>query len=78
MWLLYKGKCNQSQVLSERYMKHNFTPLNGENEPLAFANLMFGNYLLETTLGCYPAQPTPTPQDTQLALLAQMMLMKLV
>ena len=49
MWLSYKGICNQIRVLSERYMKHNVTPLNDENEPLAFVELMLGNYLLEKT-----------------------------
>jgi len=50
-------------------MKHNVTPLNGENESLAFAGLMFGNSLLETTLGCYPAWPALTPPDEKLVLL---------
>jgi len=64
MWLPYKGKNNQIWVLSERYMRHNVTPINDKNEPLAFAELMFGNYLLEIAMGCYPAQPAPTPPDT--------------
>lgn len=50
-------------------MKHNVIPLNNENKPLAFVELMFGNFLLETTLGCYPTRPTPTPLDTHLWLL---------
>jgi len=50
-------------------MKHNVTPLNGQNELLALAKLMFGNYFLETQLGCYLAQSSPTPPDTQLGLL---------
>lgn len=70
MWLLYKGKWNQIWVLYERYMKHNVTPINGENEPLAFIEIMFGNCLLETTLGCYPTWPAPTPPNTQLGLLS--------
>lgn len=60
MWHLYKGRCNQIQVLSERYMKHNVTPLNGENEPLAFAELMFGNCFLQKTWECYLKWPIPT------------------
>lgn len=68
-WLPYKGKCNQIWVVSERYVKHNVTPLNDENEPLDFVELMFGNCLLETTLECYPARATPTPSNTQLGLL---------
>ena len=56
-------------MLSERYMRHNITPINGRNEPLAFLELMLGNCLLETTFGCYPARPAPTPPDTQLGLL---------
>jgi len=43
-------------------MRHNVTPINGENELLAFTELMFGNYLMETTLGCHPARPTPNHQ----------------
>lgn len=50
-------------------MKHNVTPINGENEPLTFVELMFDNWLLETQLGCYLVQPTPTPPETQLGLL---------
>lgn len=69
MWLLYKGNCNQIWVEYERYMKHNVTPINGENEPLALTELMFGNYLLETMFGCYLAWPAPIPSDTQLGLL---------
>jgi len=69
MRLSYKGKCHQIWVETERYMKHNFTPLNSENELLAFAKLMFGNCLLEKTLECYPARPSPTSLDTQLGLL---------
>jgi len=63
MWLPYKGKCNQIRVLSERHMKHNVTPLNGKNELLEFIELMFGNCLLETKLGCYPAWLATTPLD---------------
>lgn len=69
MWLSYKGKCIQIWVLFERYMKQNVTPLNGKNEPLAFADLLFCNCLLETTLGYYPTLPSPTLQGTQLGLL---------
>jgi len=50
-------------------MKHNVTPLNGENELLAFTELMFWNFFLETQLGCYLAQPSLIPLDTQLSLL---------
>lgn len=49
-------------------MKHNVTPLNGENEPFAFAKLMFGNCLLEETLECYLSWPAPTSSDKQLGL----------
>jgi len=69
MWLPHKGRCNQIWVLSERYMKNNVTPLNGKNEPLAFAELMFGNCLLEKTLECYPARPALTSSKKQLGLL---------
>ena len=50
-------------------MKHYVTPINGENEPLDFMELMFDNYLLETMLGCYLARSARTPLDTQLGLL---------
>ena len=50
-------------------MKHNVTPLDSKNEPLAFAELMFGNCLLEKTLEYYPARPTSTSSDKQLGLL---------
>ena len=50
-------------------MKHNFTPLDSENEPLAFAELVFENYFLEKTLQCYLTHPTPTASDKQLGLL---------
>lgn len=68
-WTKIVSRINQIQVLSERYMKHNVTPLNGKNEPLAFRKLMFGNCLQEKTLECYPAWPTPTSSDKQLGLL---------
>lgn len=32
-------------------MRHNVTPINGKNELLAFAKLMFGNYLLGNNVG---------------------------
>lgn len=64
MWLPYKGKSNQIQVIYERYMSHNVTPIKGENEPLAFVELMFGNFPR-----CYPAQPTPSPPDMQSSIL---------
>lgn len=69
MLLSYKGKNNQIRVLSERYMRHNVTPINGKNESLAFEELMFGSFHLETTLECYPARLAPAPLDTQLGLL---------
>ena len=50
-------------------MKHNVTPLNDEKKLLAFAELMFGNCLLETKFGCYPTRLAPTPLDMQLVLL---------
>ena len=49
-------------------MKHNVTPLDGENEPLAFAELMYRNCLLEKTLECYPTWLAPTSSDKQLGL----------
>lgn len=51
-------------------MKHNITRINGENELLGFAELMFRTYLLETQLGCYLAQAAPTPPDMNLGLLS--------
>jgi len=69
MWLPYKGKNNQILVLSESSMKHNVTSINGKNKLLASAKLMFGNCLLETKLGCYPAGPIPTPPYMKLWLL---------
>lgn len=68
MWLLYKRKNNQIWVISERYLRHNVTPISGENELLAFTELMFRNCLLEVILGCYATWPTPTPLDMQLGL----------
>jgi len=44
-------------------MKHNVTPIKSDNEPLAFAELIFGNYFLEKTLEGYLARPTPTSSD---------------
>lgn len=43
LWLMHKGRNNLIRLLLERYMKHNVTPFNGENESLAFAKLMFNN-----------------------------------
>lgn len=42
-------------------MKHTITPLDRHNELMAFAKLLFGNYFLETQLGCYLAQPSLVP-----------------
>jgi len=50
-------------------MKHNVTPHNSDNEPLAFAKLMFGNCVLETTMECYLEWHSPSPPDMQLGLL---------
>lgn len=50
-------------------MKHKVTPLNGENESLAFTKLMFDNFFLETQVGFYLAEPSPIPPDTHLGLL---------
>lgn len=50
-------------------MKHTMTPLNGHNEPMAFTELLFENYFLETQLGCYLVEPSPLPLDAQLDLL---------
>lgn len=69
MWPLYKGKNNQIQILSKRYMRHNFIPMNGKNELLDFVELMFSNFLLGITPGCYPTWPSPTPLDGQLGFL---------
>lgn len=69
LWLPYKGRNNQIWVFPESYMKHNVTALNEENEPLDFIELMFDNCFMETQLGCYLAEPSPAPLDTQLGLL---------
>jgi len=50
-------------------MKHTMTPLEGCNEPLDFAKLIFGNYFFETNLRCYQTQPSLIPPYTQLELL---------
>lgn len=50
-------------------MKYIVTPLEGSNEPVSFADLIFGNCFLETYHGCYKAQLSPIPSDTQLELL---------
>jgi len=50
-------------------MKHNVTPLKGENELLVLKELMFRNFFLETRLGCYITQPSMTPPDTLLGLI---------
>jgi len=50
-------------------MKHNVTPLDGENEPFAFSDFMFSNYFLENTLEYYLTRPTPTSSDKQFGLL---------
>lgn len=57
------------QVESKRYMKRMMTPLDGHNENLDFTELVFGNYFLETQLGCYLSEPSPVPPNTQLDLL---------
>ena len=62
-------RINAKEMKSGCYLRDNITPINGENEPLAFAELMFGNCLLETTLGCYLAQLAPTPPVMQLGFL---------
>lgn len=69
LWIPYKGKNNKIWVDWKIYMKHNVTPLNRQNEPMAFAELIFGNCFLETQLGCYLAQPSLVQPDTQLDLL---------
>lgn len=69
LWLPYRGKNNNIQVELERYMKHTMTPLNGHNQLMGFAELLFGNYFLETRLGCYLTEPSLVPPDTQLDLL---------
>lgn len=69
LWLLYHGRNNHILVLSKRYMKHNNTPLDDQNELLAFAKRLFNNFFLEMQLRCYIAQPSPTPLDTQLGIL---------
>lgn len=50
-------------------MKHIVTPFEGKHEPVALVDLIFGNFFLETDLGCYIAQPSPVPPETQLDLL---------
>jgi hypothetical protein len=44
LWLPYNGKPNQIRVNMEKHMKHNVIDLDGENEPMAFANSVIGNY----------------------------------
>jgi len=43
--------------------------LEGHNEPIIFAYVIFGNYFLEVDHKSYQAQPSPVPSDTQLELL---------
>lgn len=50
-------------------MKHAITPYEGHNKPIVFADLNFGNLFLENDLGCYLAQPSLVPLETQLELL---------
>ena len=47
-------------------MKHNFTPFEGKDEAVAFADLIFANFFLETDLGCHISQLSLVPPDTQL------------
>jgi len=51
-------------------MKHIVTTLNSHNELVAFVELIFGNCVPETQLGCYPTQPSLVPPATQLELLS--------
>lgn len=64
LWILYKGRNKNIRVNSERYMNHNVTPLNGNNEPVDFTELIFGNCFQETKLECYLAQPSLVPLET--------------
>lgn len=43
LWHPYKGRNNQIQVEREPYMKYIVTPFEGHNEPISFADLIFGN-----------------------------------
>lgn len=64
-----KGINNQIWIDSEPYMKHIVTPFKGKNEPVAFADLIFGNCFLETKPGWYHVLPSLVPPNTQLELL---------
>lgn len=55
LWLSYKGRNNQIWVDSEPYMKHTATQLEEKNEPMGFAEVIFGNCFVEVDHECYLA-----------------------
>ncbi len=54
---------------SEPYMKHTMTPLEGHNDHVSFADIIFGNCFLGTKIGCYQSHSSSVPLDKQLELL---------
>lgn len=50
-------------------MKHNMTQIEGHNEPVGFANIIFGNCFLKVDHICYLAHPSPIPPNTLLEFL---------
>lgn len=59
----YKGKPNQIQVESERYMKHTVTKLEAPNEPILFINTILGNYFFNTFFKDFPAEKSPVSNN---------------
>jgi hypothetical protein len=59
LWLPYNGKPNQICVNREKYMKHNVTDLDGENEHVDFANSIVGNYSIDSYFGNFNVQVSP-------------------
>jgi hypothetical protein len=51
LWLPYNGKPNQIHVNRVKHMKHNVTYLDGENEPVSFANNIVENYSIDYYFG---------------------------
>jgi len=64
LWIPYNGKPNQILVNREKHMKHNVTDLDRENEPMDFANIIVGNYSIDSYFGNFNAQASPfQPMD---------------
>jgi hypothetical protein len=64
LWLPYNGKPYQIRVKREKHMKHNVTDLDRENEPMDFANIIVGNYSIDSYFGNFNAQASPfQPMD---------------